>query len=105
MTESQLAALNTFDEYLYNAEQWQYRRQFQPGDVLLLNNHIVFHTRTAFEDGEDENKRRQLYRVWMAMPNSRPITEDLMDFFGNVAPGSKRRCCVKDEFMLVQDNH
>ncbi len=105
LTPVKLAALDAFDEYLYNAEQWQYRRQFEPGDVLLVNNHIVFHTRTAFEDGLEQHQKRQLYRAWMAMPNSRPISPELADFFGNFAAGSRRRCCVKDEFMLKRSSN
>jgi alpha-ketoglutarate-dependent taurine dioxygenase len=96
----QLEALNRFDEYLYDAERWQFRRSFRPGDVLLVNNHIVFHTRTEFRDGEPAGQRRQLYRAWMAVPNSRPISPSLKDFFGNTEAGSRRRCCVKDEFLL-----
>jgi alpha-ketoglutarate-dependent taurine dioxygenase len=96
----QLEALNRFDQYLYDAEHWQFRRSFLPGDVLLLNNHIVFHTRTAFRDGEQPGQKRQLYRAWLAMPNSRPISPALKDFFGNTAAGSPHRCCVKDEFLL-----
>lgn len=100
MSPRQLQALNRFDDYLYDAEQWQFRREFQPGDVLLLNNHIVFHTRTAFVDGVETGQKRQLYRAWMAMPNSRPIADSLHDFFGNTHAGATRRCCVKDEFLL-----
>jgi alpha-ketoglutarate-dependent taurine dioxygenase len=100
MSARQLAALNRFDEYLYDAEHWQFRRQFQPGDVMLLNNHIVFHTRTAFRDGAQAEQKRQLYRAWMAMPNSRPVAASLQDFFGGTEAGSRRRCCVKAEFML-----
>ncbi len=100
MSEAQLNALNVFDEYIYGADRWQFRRQFRKGDVLLLNNHIVFHSRTAFEDGAEVASKRQLYRAWMAMPNSRPLSPALHDFFGNVTAGSAGRCCVKHEFMI-----
>lgn len=95
----QLSALDTLDGYLNDAEDWQYRRDFDVGDVLFLNNHILLHSRTAFVDGETLDQRRQLYRAWMSMPNSRPLDESMACFFGNVEAGVARGG-VKSEFMI-----
>ena len=43
----------------------------EPGDIQLANNHLVLHSRTAFEDHEDLEKRRKLLRLWLKMPNAR----------------------------------
>jgi hypothetical protein len=29
-----------------------------------MNNHVMLHSRTAFDDYDDEERRRCLYRVW-----------------------------------------
>ena len=46
---------------------------FEPGDIQLLNNHVVFHGRTAYEDDADAGQERLLLRLWLAMPNSRRL--------------------------------
>jgi alpha-ketoglutarate-dependent taurine dioxygenase len=103
MSEAQLTALDTFDSYLYDEQRWQYRREFERGDVLFLNNHVVLHSRTQFVDGQNAEQRRHLYRAWIAVPNSRPLAESMSCFFGNVEAGSQRGG-VKKEFMLASAN-
>ncbi|OOZ47553.1 hypothetical protein BOW39_12970 [Solemya velum gill symbiont] len=100
MSESQIDALDTFDRYINDKESWQYRRHFQEGDVMFVNNHVLLHSRTEFINGEELHNQRQLYRAWMAVPNSRPLAESMKVFFGNVEPGSQRGG-VKKEFMTV----
>jgi alpha-ketoglutarate-dependent taurine dioxygenase len=36
------------------------------GDMQFLNNHVVLHSRTAFEDYPEEERRRHLLRLWIA---------------------------------------
>ncbi len=100
MSSEQIDALDTLDGLLADEEKWQYQRDFEPGDVLLLNNHIVLHSRTEFVNGDKLEDCRQLYRAWLSMPNSRPLAKSMACFFGNVEAGAKRRGGVKDEFML-----
>lgn len=100
MSSAQIDALDLLDSYLADEKKWQYRRDFEPGDVMLLNNHIVFHSRTEFVNGEEIEDQRQLYRAWLSMPNSRPLADSMECFFGNVEAGAKRRGGVKEEFML-----
>jgi hypothetical protein len=40
--------------------------EFRPGDVQLLSNHTVLHSRTAFVDG-GEGSRRDLLRLWLSL--------------------------------------
>lgn len=55
------------------------------GDLQLLNNHTVLHTRTAFEDHEELEQKRFLLRAWINMPNSRPLEDGFADHF-NTGP-------------------
>lgn len=97
---NQLAALDALDELLQDEDRFQYRRDFERGDVLLLNNHVVLHSRTQFVDGDTEDQCRQVYRAWMAVPNSRPLSPSLACFFGSCEAGVPRGG-VKREFLLA----
>ncbi len=41
--------------------------EFLPGDVQLLSNHTVLHSRTAYVDGEDPEHKRDLLRLWLSL--------------------------------------
>jgi hypothetical protein len=41
--------------------------------MQFVNNHVIYHGRTAFEDDPSSNRDRLLLRVWLSMPNSRPL--------------------------------
>jgi alpha-ketoglutarate-dependent taurine dioxygenase len=58
------AALDAFDEILTDAEM-ALRFFLLPGDLLLLDNRVVLHGRTAFIDHEDPRARRCLMRLWL----------------------------------------
>ncbi len=64
--------------------------RFQPGDIQYLNNHILYHGRTAYEDGPEGAGHRLLYRVWISMANSRPLPASHSVLFGDTAAGAVR---------------
>ena len=53
--------------------------ELRPGDVLLASNHTVVHGRTAFEDRPDPADRRHLLRLWLTIPNGRPLPPHYAD--------------------------
>ncbi len=61
-----------------------------PGDILFVNNFTNFHSRSAFEDHDDPARRRLLLRIWLSMPNSRPLPPSFAGSFGQTAAGSIR---------------
>ena len=61
-----------------------------PGDLLFLNNWVTFHRRDEFTDAEEPELKRHLLRVWLAVPNSRPLDPLFADNYGNTAAGSVR---------------
>ncbi len=61
-----------------------------PGDIQLLNNHVLYHARDPYEDDASSGKRRMLLRLWLAMPNSRALPESFEVLFGNIEPGAIR---------------
>ena len=64
------------------------RYRLEPGDVLLLNNHLVWHGREAYTDGEA--RIRHLLRLWLAVPGSRPLHPVHAGWFGDPAAGALR---------------
>ncbi len=62
----------------------------EPGDMLFLNNWVTLHRRTEFQDHEDPSQRRHLLRIWLAVPNSRPLDPKFAANFGATAAGAVR---------------
>jgi hypothetical protein len=48
---------------------------FQRGDIQLLLNYAALHSRTAFDDWPEPERRRHLLRFWLRRPNRRPLIE------------------------------
>lgn len=62
----QIEALDLFDE-LASDPRFALSMDFQPGDIQVLNNHLILHSRTAYEDGPDRTQRRELLRLWLTV--------------------------------------
>jgi hypothetical protein len=45
----------------------------RPGDIQLGSNHAVLHSRTTYRDHDDPALKRHLLRVWITLPNGRPL--------------------------------
>jgi hypothetical protein len=60
---------------------------FRPGDIQLVNNHVLFHDRTAFEDWPEPERRRHLLRLWLAPPDAQALPPVFAERFGAVTPG------------------
>ncbi|SAK91743.1 Taurine catabolism dioxygenase TauD, TfdA family [Caballeronia hypogeia] len=69
------------------AQEHCFEMRFAPGDIQLLNNHIVYHGRTAFKDDASTGQDRMLMRLWLSVPNSRALPEDHAILWGDVASG------------------
>lgn len=72
------------------AEELCFEMRLEPGDIQLLNNHVIYHARTAFEDDAASGQDRLLYRVWLAMANSRALPVDHAVLWRDVAAGALR---------------
>ena len=56
-------ALDAIDEVCAAEDLW-FEGPLQRGQVQYLNNHEVGHYRSAFEDHDDPERKRHLYRLW-----------------------------------------
>ncbi|HSW14362.1 MAG TPA: TauD/TfdA family dioxygenase [Solimonas sp.] len=50
----------------------------QPGDIQLISNHTILHARTGFEDWPEPEQRRHLLRLWLTLPERRPLKLELL---------------------------
>ena len=68
------------------ADELHYAMRLQRGDIQLVNNYKVLHTRTAFEDWPDPARRRTLWRLWLQVEDFMPRTPYSKQWLGGVAP-------------------
>jgi hypothetical protein len=87
LTSAQSAALDLLATL---ADELSFEMAMAPGDMQFLNNHVVYHGRTAFTDDDGTGQRRLLYRLWLAMPNSRGLPAGHEVLWGNIAAGAVR---------------
>jgi hypothetical protein len=87
ITAAQNEALDLLAEV---AEEVCLYSPFEPGDIQLLNNHVVFHGRTAYEDDSATHQERLLFRLWLSMPNSRRLPRGFETLWGSTEPGVLR---------------
>ncbi|MEM7356178.1 MAG: TauD/TfdA family dioxygenase [Acidobacteriota bacterium] len=89
MTPRQKEALDYLDAVCAE-EALNTKFRQEPGDMLFINNFVNFHSRTEFEDHDDPEKKRLLLRIWLSVPNSRPLPPDFAGSFGRTGAGEIR---------------
>lgn len=72
------------------ADELSFAMRFEPGDMQLVNNHVIYHARTPFEDDAGTGQVRLLYRLWLSMPNSRALPPGHEVLWGSIEPGALR---------------
>jgi len=87
LTAAQNEALDLWAEV---CEELYYGMELRAGDLQLLNNHVVYHARTTYEDDPRPNHDRFLMRLWLSMPNSRALPEGFEALWGSIEPGALR---------------
>ena len=65
LTDAQCEALDII-EAIANDPEFHVEMDFRPGDVQLLNNAKILHSREKYEDDVDVDKRRHLLRLWLS---------------------------------------
>jgi hypothetical protein len=66
----QVAAMAELDR-LADDPRFVLTMDLRPGDMQFLNNHVVMHSRTSYEDHAEPGRRRDLIRVWInELPNA-----------------------------------
>jgi hypothetical protein len=83
------ASLNLLDD-LITREGMALEMPFEPGDVQILNNNVILHSRTAFKDHFEPQRHRLLLRLWLAHASARPLPHEFADLYGVTEAGAYR---------------
>ena len=77
---------------------------FRPGDLQFVSNHSILHSRTAYEDWPEIERRRHLLRLWLACPSGPALPAHSTTAFqgatasgrpnGIVVPGVSRKASL-----------
>jgi Taurine catabolism dioxygenase TauD, TfdA family len=86
LTDEQLEAFALI-EHLAASPALTLKMQFEPGDIQLLNNHFVMHSRSAYEDYPEPERRRHLLRLWLACDDAPALPSPYFEFMGKTASG------------------
>jgi hypothetical protein len=68
------AALDLVDELAYDPAI-HLDMDLQLGDIQFCNNYTILHSRTAFEDYPEIERRRHMVRLWLTMEKRRPLAD------------------------------
>ena len=58
--------------------------------MQLLNNYVVIHSRTNFEDHDEPALKRHLLRLWLSIPQAQRLPSLWKEYFGAIEARSVR---------------
>jgi hypothetical protein len=76
LTNAQREAMELL-ESIANSPEFSVEMDFEPGDVQLLNNATILHSRESYEDFDDPQRRRHLLRLWLAATDFTSVEDGL----------------------------
>lgn len=85
-TAAQHEALDMMDTL---ADELRIDLTLEPGDIMLLHNHVVVHARKEYEDFDAPDRKRHLLRFWLATQGGRPLTDAVLDRYVGLKPGQR----------------
>ena len=100
LTPGQYAAMDLVDE-LCNDPAIHLKMDFRPGDIQLLHNHQILHSRGDFENWPEPERHRHLLRLWVAPPEARSLPEVFAPRYGSTTPGARGGIVVKGTRLRV----
>ena len=89
LSAMQRAAMEYFDAVLRRPQN-MFCMYLEPGDLQMLCNQSMLHSRTSFEDHPQDEKKRLLYRLWLAPPHARRLPDSWAVFFGTAESDTVR---------------
>jgi TfdA family taurine catabolism dioxygenase TauD len=94
LTREQYDAMDLIDE-LCNDPAIHLAMDFRPGDIQLLHNHQILHSRGDFENWPEPERHRHLLRLWLAPREARALPEVFAPRYGSVVRGERGGIAVK----------
>ncbi len=95
LTKQHKLALDKFDE-ITNDNKIYLKMKFLPGDIQFVYNHSILHDRTSYIDWEKDNKKRHLLRLWLSLPDDRPLPISFAQRYGSIKIGNRGGIITKN---------
>lgn len=89
LTAAQIEAMELLEETA-NRDDMRLEMRLRPGDIQLIHNHQILHSRTEYEPASDPDRGRHLLRLWLSAPNGRSLPPVFTERYGRVDVGSVR---------------
>jgi len=89
LTPAQIEALDLV-ERLAESDEFRLEMDFRPGDLQMVHNHVILHSRTAYEDWQDPARKRHLLRLWLSAHGGRPLPKAFEERYGPLVEGQPR---------------
>ena len=89
LTLAQADLIQCLESYAAS-DRYCYQMALEEGDVQILNNFRVIHSRSAFEDFDAPDERRHLIRLWLSVPGSQRLPASWAASSGRVDACSAR---------------
>lgn len=93
ITEQQIEALDHLDALAADPDL-HLDMVLEPGDIQLLSNHSIYHSRTAYEDWPSLEQRRHLLRLWFACDDGPALPASMFGRLGLTERGRPNGICV-----------
>ena len=84
LSKAEVEALDVLDA-ITGRPDIQLSLEPEKGDIQLINNYLILHSRTGYTDGPRE--KRHMVRVWLSSPEGRRNGYSLLDLY---VPGASR---------------
>ena len=83
-TPEEKELLDLFEEIALSPD-FYLDQDLQPGDIQLISNHTVLHSRTEYEDFEAPDKKRNLLRLWISLPRQKSFKNMFLTRLGKIS--------------------
>src|SRR5262245_46893453 len=81
LTTFERAALDHLDDQTRRADL-RLDMDLEPGDIQLINNYTILHSRTGFVDGPEPHQKRHMLRLWLKFPTPWPLSAEFPAHMG-----------------------
>ncbi|MEZ5426821.1 MAG: TauD/TfdA family dioxygenase [Pyrinomonadaceae bacterium] len=88
LTARHIEALDLFDK-LTDDPRLHFSMRLRPGDMQFVYNHNLLHDRTSFTDWPEPERKRHLLRLWLSVPDDRPLPECFRQRYGSIEIGDR----------------
>lgn len=98
LSVQQKEALDLLDS-IVNEPGIHLEMRLKPGDLQFVYNHSLLHDRTSFTDWPDPDQKRHLLRLWLALPEDRPLPPCFSQRYGQVDIGNRGGVVTKETIL------